>query len=555
MKMKNTLLFVILALLLMACGETEEAVAEAGDTNETIEIETPNLPPINPWLAESVYPTSHHNPGQTDASPVNGPTMAKDLTVDDVKTVAGLFNSQPVTKHIGEDRILIAAGVLGIRKINATGDNFSEISFLPYPGFEKLAGKTTEESLNALIAKLDAAREAKDDAALLAISNDMDELGFSFRTVANGVYHFVDKDQFHYCVYGGVNILKSTDNGEVESPMKVVKSVNITENLPAELAKTVNRIVGAGMTYNGNIAFAAPGMVGLLNRDLELLDYITFPGEFVDNSIAIDESGIYVVTSEHMIKVVWNDEKLSYNEADGGWKSKYNTIDAETALRMGAASRGSGTTPALMGYGDDEDQLVLISDADENGANLVAFWRNEIPEDFKQIPGTKSRRIAGQIRFDLSQLTAEASAVVKGYGAILANSTFPEPSETLGDIFGNIFTAGITRPAPMGLQKFQWDPETNKFSVAWTNKTIDNTDWMVPVVTMNDVLYLPSKDGLTYTYDAFDWHTGEKIMSWKMPTSSSLYNTSLGIGYFLEDGDLIFAGFFSTKRVSFKVDN
>jgi len=511
-----------------------------------------NFPAKNSWLTDSVYPTSHHNPGQTDASPLDGPTIGKDLTVDDIKTVKGLFNSQPVTKHIGKDRILITAGVLGIRKIYATGEAFEEISFMPYPGIEDLANKTTEESLNKFVAKLDSAREAKDDAAILALSPEMEALGFSFRTVANGVYHFVDKDQFHYAVYGGVNILKSTDHGKVKEPLQAVKSVNVTEKLPADLAKTVNRIVGAGMTYDGNIAVAAPGIVALLSRDLEMLDYVTFPGEFVDNSIAIDESGIYAVTSEHMYKLVWTGEKLSFDEADGGWKSAYNTIDAETALKMGAASRGSGTTPSLMGFEDDEDKLVLISDADANGSNLVAFWRNEIPEDFKQIPGTESRRIAGQISFDLSQLTAEASAVVKGYGAVLANSTYVKPSETPGDIFGNIFTAGITRPAPLGLQKFEWDPKANKFSVAWTNKAVDNTDWMVPVVTKNDLLYLPSKDGLSYTYDALDWDTGKKVASWKMPTTSSFYNTSLGIAYFLEDGDLIFAGFFNTKRVNFE---
>jgi len=514
--------------------------------------QTVNLPAKNSWLTDSVYPTSHHNPGQTDASPINGPTTGKDLTVDDIKTVKGLFNSQPVTKHIGKDRILITAGVLGIRKIYATGDAFEEISFMPYPGTEDVAKKTTEASLKRFVAKLDSAREAKDDAAILALSAEIEAIGFSFRTIANGVYHFVDKNQFHYAVYGGVNILKSTDHGKVKSPLQAVKSVNITEKLPADLAKTVNRIVGAGMTYDGNIAVAAPGIVALLSRDLEMLDYVTFPGEFVDNSIAIDESGIYVVTSEHMIKLVWNGKKLSFDEADGGWKSKYNTIDAETALKMGAASRGAGTTPALMGHGDDEDQLVLISDADANGSNLVAFWRNEIPKDFKQIPGTKSRRIAGQISFDLSLLTAEASAVVKGYGAVLANSTYVKPSETPGDIFGNIFTSGITRPAPLGLQKFEWDPKANKFSVAWTNKAVDNSDWMVPVVTKNDLLYLPSKDGLSYTYDALDWDTGKKVATWKMPTTSAFYNTSLGIAYFLEDGDLIFAGFFNTKRVNFE---
>ena len=510
-----------------------------------------NLPAKNPWLTNSVYPTSHHNPGQTDASPIAGPTQSKDLEKGDVKTVLGLFNSQPVTKIMGKDRVLIAAGILGLRKIYATGDNFYEISFTPYPGWEKLAAKTTPKALNRIVEKLDAARKAKDDAGILALTSDMEDLGFSFKTIANGVYHFVDKNQFHYSVYGGVNILKSTDEGNVKAPLKAVKSVNITEKLPEKLAKSVNRIVGVGMTYDGNIAVAAPGMVALLNRDLEMLDYITFPGEFVDNSIAIDESGIYVVTSEHMYKLVWTGKALSFASGDGGWKSPYNTIDAETALKMGAASRGSGTTPALMGHGDDEDKLVIISDADANGTNLVAFWRNDIPKDFKQIPGTKSRRIAGQIRFEMSQLTAEASAVIKGYGAVLANSTFVKPSPKRGDIFGNIFTAGVTRPAPVGLQKFEWDPKRNKFSVAWTNRTIDNTDWMVPVVTKNDVLYLPSKNGLAYEYVALDWNTGKRIASWKMPTDSTFYNTALGIGYFLEDGDLIFAGFFSTKRVNF----
>lgn len=542
---------VILASALGACSQQESMSTKSDSKPPEVTEENINFPAKNPWLTNSVYPTSHHNPGQTDASPINGPTHSQILEKKDVKTVMGLFNSQPVTKIMGEDRVLIAAGVLGVRKIFATGDAFEEIAFTPYPGFEELAKKTTDESLNNIIHKLDTAREAKDDADILALTEDMDKLGFSFRTVANGVYHFVDKDQFHYCVYGGVNLLKTTDNGKVKAPLEVVKSVNITEKLPPELGKTVNRIVGAGMTYNGNIAVAAPGMVALLNRDLDMLDYITFPGEFVDNSIAIDESGIYVVTSEYMYKLVWTGKELSFADKDGGWKSAYNTIDAETALKMGAASRGSGTTPALMGHGNDEDKLVIISDADRNGTNLTAFWRYDIPADFKQIPGTKSRRIAGQIRFEMSQLTAEASAVIKGYGAILANSTFEQPSKKRGDIVGNIFTAGVTRPAPVGLQKFEWDPKANKFSVAWTNRAIDNTDWMVPVVSKNNILYLPSKDGLAYEYVGLDWYTGKRIASWKMPTDSVFYNTSLGIAYFLEDGDLIFAGFFNTKRVNF----
>ncbi len=39
---------------------------------------------------------------------------------------------------------------------------------------------------------------------------------------------------------------------------------------------------------------------------------------------------------------------------------------------------------------------------------------------------------------------------------------------------------------------------------------------------------------------------------WTMPTDSTLYGTWGGIGYFLDDGDLILGGFFSAKHVTFK---
>jgi hypothetical protein len=85
----------------------------------------------------------------------------------------------------------------------------------------------------------------------------------------------------------------------------------------------------------------------------------------------------------------------------------------------GAISRGSGTTPTLMGFGDDDpDELVVIADAAELGTNAVTFWRDEIPNDFKQKPGTKSRRIADQARIEISQLTTEPSPNVLGYGVV-----------------------------------------------------------------------------------------------------------------------------------------
>jgi len=127
------------------------------------------------------------------------------------------------------------------------------------------------------------------------------------------------------------------------------------------------------MTYDGFIAAAAPGALVVLDRDLNIRDFVTFPDEAVDNSIAIDEqNGIYVVTSRRMLKVIWNGESLSTDEADGAWDSGYEWIPDDEALAAGSISRGSGTTPSLMGFGDDCDKLVIIADAAREGTNLVS---------------------------------------------------------------------------------------------------------------------------------------------------------------------------------------
>ena len=164
------------------------------------------------------------------------------------------------------------------------------------------------------------------------------------------------------------------------------------------------------------------------------------------------------MTSRRMLKIVWTGQKLSTDEQDGAWESGYEWTPDEKALAAGSISRGSGTTPTLMGFGDDPDKLVVIADAAESGTNLVAFWRDEIPADFTQKPGTKSRRIADQARIEISQLTIEPSANVLGYGVAVINGSYPQPYKVPG--FPNAFTAGVTRPAPLGIEKFEWNPKS-----------------------------------------------------------------------------------------------
>ena len=59
---------------------------------------------------------------------------------------------------------------------------------------------------------------------------------------------------------------------------------------------------------------------------------------------------------------------------DGAWVAEYRS----------SKGGGSGATPALMGFGD-EDRLIALTDGDEL-MNVTLMWRDEIPEDWENCP-------------------------------------------------------------------------------------------------------------------------------------------------------------------------
>ena len=510
------------------------------------------VPAPNPLVADSSYAISHHNPGQTDSTSIDGPRIGKKLTHAEARTVPVLWTSAPVYKHIGDDTVVIAANPLGLIKIRATGDDFDMISNVPYPGREEVHADGSDERILEVMNDIDEKRRKKQDLRLLLNSWIMYyKLNVNMRTMPNGAYSVIDSEGYHYTNFDKHNLVKSFDNNRVNDPLLPVKHANIVAQLPAVDAVGIDRILGITMTYDGHIVAAATGAVIVANRDLEVVDYALFPGEHVENSIAVDENnGIYVVTSTTMRKLAWTGKQLSREGADGAWSSAYDVMPEGEALAAGAASHGSGTTPSLMGFGDDDDKLVIISDGSPEGANVVAFWRDEIPADFKQKPGTRSRRIADQIPVTFSsKLTVEASPTVYGTGVLVVNSTYPDPGPISGDLISNAFLAGTTRAAPRGIQKYEWLADENRFVKSWGIDHIDNTDWMPPAVsTSNGLVYIANKRNDVYEYLAADWNSGEIKATWEFPDDSVKWNTWGGITVFLEDGDFLLGGFFTVKR-------
>jgi hypothetical protein len=536
---------------LLAGSATIAALAAQTVTTRTAAVQklSPNMPARNPWLTESVYPTSHFNPAATDSVLFAGPVHGRKLAHDDVKSVPTVITSNPAIKKLGAETVAFASGAVGVRKIRLKGKAMEAGNFVAYPGFEKEAAMATDANIQAVLDKLDAAARARDEARIVEALGAMETMGLNLQTGINGVYNLFDKDGYHYCVYGGTKVLKCFDDNDPKGALRVVASKNLLDDLPPDIAKSISRIIGLAMTYDGYLAAAAPGAALILDRDLNVKSFVGFGDEAVDNSICIDEKGgIYVVTSKRMLRLAWNGQKLSTDEADGAWQSPYESMDPAKAMATGAISRGSGTTPTLMGFGDDPDKLVVIADAAEAGTNLVAFWREAIPDDFVQKPGTLSRHIADQTKIDISTLTIEPSPNVLGYGVAVINGSYPEPFPQPGP--PNQFTAGVTRKAPRGVQKFIWDTTSKTFKKAWINMEVDNTDIMVPVVSAaTGLIYCATKINGNYAYVGLDWSTGATRQTWLFPDDSRKWNALGGITTILEDGDLLIGGAFAIKRL------
>ena len=381
--------------LLVALGcsnepSTDPGVAEnAGAKNETT---TWALPPTNPYLMQnSVYPVVHFNASSTDVTPIESWTGSFELSPSQVTWIPSVASvgAGHYAYPDGEDALFVA-GTSRASKIRITGGDFTMIDELHIPGYEQESISTPE--IRRLVKEMEAA-EGDEEAYLRAVRQYINKIGQSSERIGDAVYTVLDKDGNYYAGWGTTLYMIADERpGEVHSPLQIVTSFDIRSSFPAEIAATISRLIGVTMTYDGYLVIAMPGIIGVLDRDLTNMEYILMEGEAVDNGISVDsDGGIYVVTSQYMRKLVWDGTRISEEAADGAWKSPYDYVPNTRAF-----SRGAGNTPTLMGFGPDEDKLVIVADAGDP-VKIVAFWREEIPDDFEQKPGTQSRRIADQL--------------------------------------------------------------------------------------------------------------------------------------------------------------
>jgi hypothetical protein len=493
----------------------------------------PASAPVNPYLAPSNYPVPHRSSAQQDSTPVAGPRDAtRALRPDEIDYVHlgpahfGGFISPP---YADGRRVIWSNGTDGIDKVDH--DSFARLAHLP----AAKGHATNEAAANEAIAAFD-----RSNHGFSAVMHAM-RASRALRDLS-GVYTMVDRDNHFYVGDRSGAILAYSDGGTPESPIELVGRYDLPSPVTGPL-------VGINMTFDGWIAVATEhGYLVLVSRDLKTSHVVRLrhadevdhassrPGMgWVRNSFAIDEAGgIYIASRDHLHKVVWTGERLSIDETDGAWTEPYsNTTGA-----------GTGSTPALMGFGD-EDRFVVITDGDLR-MNLTLYWRDDVPREWEGITGQR-RRIAGRLpvtmgKLDLEAIQSEQAVVVAGQGALVVNNQPRNAPWYLPRRAERVLVSYLgSNPhyQPFGVQKFAWDAHARVLRSAWVNESISSPNCVPIVSTGSNLLYLIGARDNQWTLEALDWETGASAFHYVI--GGQRYN-SLFAGTLIDEAGRIFYG-------------
>jgi len=510
------------------------------------------LGPRNPYLAESEYPIGHGRCDQQDNTATAGPTGPTEvLGSDDVQYAwlgPGHYGGLVSGPYPDGRRVIWSNGRQTIAKLDF--ESLEVLAVLPTGDQEVTPVEQLEVDLRGLD-ELDG-REAVDHALVMAMT---------YLQGLDGVYSLLDRDHTLFLTRRDcVVAYRETDPSDPASPIEVAARWD----KPAEIA---GEFVGVNLTFDGRLVLSTDhGWLVCLSRDFSDIATLELPGAreqaaahwqrmldsgrrggygWVRKSLCVDESnGIYLTSPDHMHKVVWTGTRLSTDEADGAWRSRYRN----------GAGWGSGSTPCLMGFGPDEDRFVVVGDGDEV-VNITLFWRDDIPEDWEGLTSAPSRRIAGIGRADMGDpdveaLQTEQSITVSGYGAMTVNNqprSIPDglPEAAVRSLC--FYLGHHPEYRPVGMHKYEWNPRARALEEAWVTNEVSSPN-SVPFVSQgSDLVYTCGTRDRKWTIEGVDWTTGASRFHYVL--GGSKFNT-LGAGVtVMGDGRLLFGTMFGKVRI------
>lgn len=376
-------------------------------------------------------------------------------------------------------------------------------------------------------------------------------------SVANGNYVLCDKDNYAY-----------TNAGQVMARYRLANPNNPKDGIMLDHQIRLTNftfgsftLVGATMTYDGHLVVAAQNGLLVLNRALTTIEdsYPLPSDQILTNSICIDENGgVYVASNSRtpggkglMQKLICKDGKISTSQADGAWQAYYDGGPQAPCIKLG---HGTGSTPTLMGFGQDKDKLVVITDGSKR-MKLVAFWRDEIPSDAQQVAGY-DKRIAGvhEVTCGLGTSTewiqSEQSVVVGGYDAFVVNNINVTNQEINDKIIGVIAIGPIVK-GPQGAECVRWNTKEKKWESKWTRSDVSSVS-MIPAVSIKSemVFVCGWNDASGWEVTGLDWKSGATRHR-SILGKNNRANGAYAIIQYLANGDLLFNSVAGPIRVKY----
>lgn len=536
---------------------------------------TMTLPPPNPYLSQGAPAVTHNDSGASDAMPVEGPREQGTVEAARVQRIstglltinyAGLLlypDGTQATWNTNNNRVT---------KIRIDGGRWEALAWRPIDGMKLLSAAAVEAHLQAF----DAARSEAELRAYLA-----NKLPFYAETEGReaGVYSLTDeRGQFYVLTRHDIQVFGQADPTDPHSAVVLLRKWAIPSAVKREaearalllarldrsgmggnpdfrrgVAQMRDIPLGINMTYDGHLVFSmVGGSVVVVDRDFRRPPQVVkVAGELFTNSLSVDpDGGIYAVGDRRMHKFIWRKGRLSDRARDGAWSAPYDLTETPLPGVRGGGT-GSGTTATLMGFGPGEDRLVVIADGQPR-MNLVAFWRDAIPRDARQQPGTASPRIAGQIAVRMGGVEApfiqtEASVGVAGPYAFVVNGMAPE---NIKPDLDNLLVQGPFKTPPRGIEMLRWDHDANRWDSLWARPDISTPAAIIPVLsTVSRQAYVLGWDADGWNVSGFDFDSGRTETRMVLGRSQQ-FNGAWGVLQLLPDGDVFIPGIAGPVRVA-----
>jgi len=299
----------------------------------------------------------------------------------------------------------------------------------------------------------------------------------AWQNLCAGAYFYLDaKDHAVVATTDGHILEFATSTSTGKAQLRQERAFDVSAELPGG-----DCLVALMPDWTGRIWFVTQGgRVGTVDPATSKV-HVTELGEGVFNSLAVDRSGVYVVTDTALYKLAADRSGAPRVT----WRAAY---DRGAEQKPGQLSRGSGTTPTVLPGG------------------RVAITDNAEPQMHVSFYDTASGRMVCQAGVFASDTRAtENSLVSVGDGVIVENNYgYSGPQSTL---LGRATTPGIARV----------DLDGRRCRVAWTSDEIAPTS--VPKVSLaNGLLYAYTKRPTwwgvaAWYFTAVDVRTGHTAFS------------------------------------------